>query len=138
MADIFDKAALLLLQRGSEEEIHVSKGGVHRRADFLVHDTEELFLGAGSVEAEEGPGEEAEEEGGKDDDSEEERGLEGGDGEGILPEAGLEAVGQGGFGEVGGDGEVQLAIVSGDETKGDFRAGGRPVGEEGVERWLGN
>ena len=55
-----------------------------------------------------------------------------------LAEAGSEAVGQGEFGEVGGDGEVQLAIVLGEETKGDFRAGGRPVGEEGVKRWLGN
>ena len=50
MADIFEKAALLLLQGGFEEEIHVSKGGVHRRADFVAHDAEELFLGEGGME----------------------------------------------------------------------------------------
>ena len=38
-----------------------------------------------------------------------------------LAEAGSEAVGQGGLGEVGGDGEVQLDMVLGEET---FAQGG--------------
>ena len=47
-----------------------------------------------------------------------------------LAEAGSEAVGQGGLGEVGGDGEVQLDTVLGEETFAQGEAGRRGRGKE--------